>query len=176
MVEIIAIIIFIGSLCGIGIILFRKIPALKELPIEKENAREEYFSDVGEEAKQTNLYGFVCFENFLKKFLMRIRIFSLKIENAVNGLLKKIREKQERKNEFLDNGEEEDNQENNGKDDIEDVKEELENKLETQSEIEPKPKPKPKPEIKKDNYWEELKKFKKEKITRRKVARKKKKD
>ena len=174
MAEIIAIIIFIGSLCGIGVILFRKIPAIKELPIEKEIAQKENFSDIGEKIKQVNPFGFTCFEKFLKKFLMRIRIFGLKMENAVNSLLKKIREKQERKNHFLDNSEKEDNQENSEKDDVGDVEEELENELETQSEI--KSEPEMEPEMEPDNYWEELKKFKKEKIKPRKVARNKKKN
>ena len=192
MAEIIALIIFVGSLCGIGVILFKKIPAIKELPIEREKKSAEYFSGVEEKIKQVNPKGFTCFEKFLKKFLMRIRIFGLKMENAVQGLLKRIRERPsfasafakasadkkamagKGKNEFLDDS----GEENIGKDDIENIKNELKNKIETESEQEPEPEIELEldPKIEKDNYWEELKKFKKKKITRprRKAARKKK--
>ena len=178
MAEIIAIIIFIGSLCGIGVILFRKIPAMKELPIEKEIARQESFSDIGEKIKQVNPFGFTCFEKFLKKFLLRVRIFSLKIENTVNSLLKKIREKQESKNDFSDDGGEDNNkQEYIEKDDIEHIKNELKDKIEMESELAPEIEQEQEQELKteKDNYWEELKKFKKKKIKPRKIAKTRKK-
>ena len=202
MAEIIAAIILLGSLCGIGAILFRKIPALKELPIDEDIGREGQFTNVAERIKQVNPFGFTCFEKFLKKFLLRVRIFSLKTENAVNALLKRIREKQQRKNDFSDysgSGNKYDVEDNRGdalEDDIEDIKNELKNKIEAESEPEqePKPEPEPKPDLatdtiteieaeaetetakEKDNYWEELKKIKKKKTTRRRgrTSRKKK--
>ena len=81
MTGIIAFIIFIGSLCGIGIILFRKIPLLNELPIieEQEQERVERFA--------------------LKKFLARAKNFYSKMENKANSLLANLkREKEEKKN------------------------------------------------------------------------------
>ena len=101
MAGIIATIIFLGSLCGIGVILFRKIPILDELPIIEEQEQEQG----------------------------RVEAFTLK--KKVNSLLENLkREKKEKKS-----------------------IEEYENKDQDD-------------EPKKDNYWEELKKFRKKKIKR----------
>ncbi|MCK4354849.1 hypothetical protein KAW43_00660 [Candidatus Parcubacteria bacterium] len=81
MAGIIATIIFLGSLCGIGVILFRKIPILDELPIieEQEQERVEAFT--------------------LKKFLAHAKNFYSKMENKANFLLENLkREKKEKKN------------------------------------------------------------------------------
>ena len=167
MAEIIALIIFIGSLCGIGVILFRKIPAIKELSIDRGQEQDRQFLDNREEAKETNFDKFVCFEKFSRKFCSQIKIFKLKSQNLAQDLSDKARARRERKNDFLDNSLRDNIKEN----DIEKIKAEF------REELEKEPKPEIGKVIEKDDYWEKLKKFKKKKITRprRKIVKKKKK-
>jgi hypothetical protein len=165
MAEIIALIIFIGSLCGIGVILFRKIPAIKELSIDRGEEEDRQILDDRKKVKQTNLDRFVCFEKFSRKFCAQIKVFKLKSQNLAQDLSDKARERRERKNNFLyDKGE--DNIEEN---DIREIKVKLQEKLKKE------PKPEIEDAIEKDDYWEKLKKFRKNKVNSRKIIKKRKK-
>jgi hypothetical protein len=115
--------------------------------------------------KQTNLDRFVCFEKFSRKFCAQIKVFKLKSQNLAQDLSDKARERRERKNNFLyDKGE--DNIEEN---DIREIKVKLQEKLKKE------PKPEIEDAIEKDDYWEKLKKFRKNKVNSRKIIKKRKK-
>ena len=165
MAEIIALIIFIGSLCGIGVILFRKIPAIKELSTNRDAEQDRQFFDNKREARQTNLDRFVCFEKFSQKFGAQIKIFRLKTQNLAQDLSDKARARRERKNNFLYDKKGDGIDEN----DIETIKAELKEKMDKE------PAPEIEKAIEKDDYWEKLKKFKKKKVKPRKIIKKTKK-
>jgi hypothetical protein len=103
MAEIIAIIILVGSLLGIGVILFRKIPVLVELPEVLEKSFQEP-SWLKFKKKIKNIPGLksFSFEMFLQKLLSRIRVLTLKTDNKTSGWLQKLREKSQ-KNKFQEN-------------------------------------------------------------------------
>jgi len=116
MPELIAKIILFGSLIGMGVILFRKILQISELPkISAEFSLKENFLKLGEKIKNISFFKSFFSEIFLQKLLSRIRILILKTENKTSNWLQKLRERMKKK------------------------------KLEN------------------DNYWQELKKIKKEK-------------
>ncbi len=122
MAEIIAAIIFIVSLCGIAAILFRKIPALDQLPVIEEQEQEQ-----GQGRAEASAF---------KKFLASAKNFYSGIKNKFGSLLENLLEnikrpqlkrKSPKQNRSIEQGGEQ----------------------------------------KKDSYWEELKKFRKKKIRRR---------
>lgn len=85
MLNLIALIVFILSLIGIGIIVYRKIPLLKNIPKTKVvSCRwfEKIFFDI-------NI--------FLQKILSKIKILTLKIENKISLILQKLREYSKKK-------------------------------------------------------------------------------
>lgn len=95
MVDLIALIVFIFSLVGMGIILFRKIPVLLELP-ETEPSQlnlKNFFSKV----KNLNPLKGISFEMFLQKILSRIRVLTLKTDSKTSNWLQKLREKAQKK-------------------------------------------------------------------------------
>ncbi len=97
MVELIALIIFIGSVSGIAVIIFRKIPVLVTLPALEEK-QESLFLKAKEKFATINPFQEFTFKNFLQKMLLRVRILALKIENKVSNSLEKLRQKERVKN------------------------------------------------------------------------------
>jgi len=92
--ETIALIIFSGSLIGMAVIIFRKIPALVELPeILPQKGERELFPKLKEKIKILNPFKFFSYEIFLQKILSKIRILSLKTENKTFNWLKQLRTK-----------------------------------------------------------------------------------
>jgi hypothetical protein len=87
-----------------GVMVVRKIPALKELPLE--TGQEVSFSHktaekIKEQFRKINIFSSFSPEKFLHVSLSKIRILSLKIENITGHWLGKIRQKNiERKNNF----------------------------------------------------------------------------
>ena len=100
MVELIAIIILFGGLVGMGVILFRKIPVLAQLPeilpISSFNAR---IRKILEKIKIIKHFKLPPFEIFLQKILSKIKILTLKIETKTEDWLRKLREKTQKKKE-----------------------------------------------------------------------------
>lgn len=95
MIELIATIILVGSLLGMAVILFRKIPALAELP---EVSAERFnwkgtFLGLKEKLKILNPFKSFSSEIFLQKILSKIRILTLRTENKTANWLQKLREK-----------------------------------------------------------------------------------
>jgi len=91
--ELIAQIIFILSLIGIGIIIFRKIPVLITLPSESSYQKEGLISGLKEKIKKINPFQNFSYEIFLQKLLSRIRILTLKTENKTFNWIQKLKEK-----------------------------------------------------------------------------------
>ena len=98
MVELFATIILFGSLLGIGMILFRKIPDLIELPEAptRFNFKKTLLNFKGKIKVLNPLKNFSS-EVFLQKILSKIRILALKIENKIANYLQKLREKSQKK-------------------------------------------------------------------------------
>jgi len=98
MPELIAIIILFGSLLGIGVILVRRIPTLKELKIP-EKAEASFFSKIKGKIKKISLFKADWQNIFLQKLLSKIKVLSLRIETKTSQLLQKIREKARKRKE-----------------------------------------------------------------------------
>jgi len=103
MAELIAITILIFSLIGIGVILFRKIPVLAELPEIPSQIRlkkERFlFLRIKTKIKELPILKSFSGEIFLQKLLSRIRILTLKVDIKTFNWLKKLREKSQQKKE-----------------------------------------------------------------------------
>jgi len=95
MFEPIVLIILICSLAGMGVIIFRKMPLLLELP-ETVPAQFDWKELL---IKIRNLLPFKNFppEIFLQKILSKIRILTLKTDNKTSNWLQKLREKAQKK-------------------------------------------------------------------------------
>lgn len=102
MAVVITIFTLFGSLCGIIVILIRKIPVLAELPVDntkKTGFLEKIKNKMGD---RKILNGFSS-EILLQKLLSKIRITTLKIENKTSNWLSKLRQKSLEKKNFSDN-------------------------------------------------------------------------
>jgi len=102
--EIIAGIIFLGSLTGIGIILFRKIPVLLTLAeIKIEKKEESLILKLKREIKELNPFKNFSYEIFLQKVLTQIRILTLKTDTQTFNWLQRLRKKYQKKKIEKDN-------------------------------------------------------------------------
>ena len=96
--ELIATIILFGSLLGMVVILFRKIPVLVKLPeVLPQKVACPIFLKLKEKIKILNPFKSFSYEIFLQKILSKIRILSLKTDNKTFNWLQKLREKSKRK-------------------------------------------------------------------------------
>jgi len=98
MVELIGILILIGSIAGIGVIVFRKIPVLVKLPeVSPSTSFKPLVKNLYREIK--NIPGLRSFssEIFLQKTLSKIRILSLKTDNKTSSWLQKLKERSQKK-------------------------------------------------------------------------------
>ena len=100
MIELIAKIILMGSIFGIGLILFRKIPVLLEMPVDIQKTEKPFFSNLINKNKSFRMIKTISLENVLQKILSRIRILTLKVENKTSKWLQKLREKSQKKKEI----------------------------------------------------------------------------
>jgi hypothetical protein len=100
MAELIAIIILFSGFIGIGIILFRKIPVLAQLPeVPTSFDFKTKIQKIAEKIKNSKYLKTPPFEILLQKVLSKVRILTFKIENKTGSLLQKLREKSEKKKE-----------------------------------------------------------------------------
>ena len=101
--ELIATIILFGSLLGMVVILFRKIPVLVELPeVSPRKKRQKvpgFFQKGIEKIKKIGPFKSFSFEIFLQKLLSKIRILTLKTDNKTSNWLQKLREKSKKEKE-----------------------------------------------------------------------------
>ena len=97
MVELIATIILIYSLFGIGVIVLKKVPILLTLP-ENLPQKESFISKVKERLKRANSFRNFSYEIFLQKILTKIRILSLKVDHHTFNWIQKLREQSKERN------------------------------------------------------------------------------
>ena len=98
MLELIAITILIGSFIGMGIIIFRKIPILVELPKTTESPLlNDFWQKLKEKIKNLPPLKSFSSEIFIQRVLSKIRILTLRIENKIANYLQKLREKGKKK-------------------------------------------------------------------------------
>ncbi|MGB2762061.1 MAG: hypothetical protein WBC21_00795 [Minisyncoccales bacterium] len=79
------------SISGMAIIAFRKIPVLVDLPLT--SSEEGLFLKTKRKIKGLDFSEIFNSKNFLQKFLMRIRILTLKMENKISKTLYGLRQK-----------------------------------------------------------------------------------
>jgi hypothetical protein len=94
MPELIAIIVLIISLSGIGIIVYRKMPLLLELP-KTVSVRFNWKEQLARVKNFSPLKDF-SFEVFLQKILSRVRVLTLKTDNKTSSWLQRLREKSQK--------------------------------------------------------------------------------
>ncbi len=101
MAELIATIILIISFVGILVILFWKIPALINLPIQKkESFHESLFLRLSNIIKNSSLLKSLSLDNFLHKLLSKIRVLTLKTDNKTTNWLQRLRQRSQKKQEI----------------------------------------------------------------------------
>ena len=95
MFELFASIILICSFIGMGIMIFRKIPVLVELPEQAVPFFnwQSFFLKI----KETKLFKRFSSDIFFQKILSKIRVFTLKTDNKTSSLLQRMREKNQQK-------------------------------------------------------------------------------
>jgi hypothetical protein len=99
MAVLIATTILIGSILGMIIILFRKIPVLLELPQYPPLPSIGWPKRILNKFKKLWLAKFSSFKKILEKTLLKVKILNLKIENKTTSLLQKLREKSKKEKE-----------------------------------------------------------------------------
>jgi len=103
MFEIFFIILLLGSLVGIGIMMYLKIPALAELTILEKKVG--FWGRMKQKIKTHGAFKFLSGELLLHKLLSKFRVLTLKTENKTSTLLTNLRQKSIKKK----NGEKEGN-------------------------------------------------------------------
>jgi hypothetical protein len=93
MLNLIFLSILIFSFSGMFFIFLRKVPLVLAFEFPKESAISRFKKKV----KELNPLKNFSFEIFLQKWIARIRILSLKVDNLTFNWLKKLREKQKKK-------------------------------------------------------------------------------
>jgi hypothetical protein len=92
MIELIAFTILFGSLCGMAVILFQKIPILIKLaPGQSEQVY--LLRDIEKKIEKIGFLHLSYFENFLQKILRQCKILTLKTENKITALLERLQQK-----------------------------------------------------------------------------------
>ena len=92
-VNLIFLSVLVFSLFGMFFIFLRKIPLILAFEFPKESS----ISRLKKKIKKLNPFKNFSFEIFLQKWIAKIRILSLKIDNLTFNWLKKLREKQKKK-------------------------------------------------------------------------------
>ncbi len=94
MLELIALIILLGSMAGIAIIIFRKMPVLSSLPESPESVG--FIARLKKKASRLNPLKNFSYEIFLQKVLTKLRILSLKADNKTFNWLQALRKRQQK--------------------------------------------------------------------------------
>jgi len=98
MATFIAIIILLACLLGMGLLAFRKIPLLLELPEVLETPEKEKLTfRLRKKIQEMDFFRDFSYEIFLQKILSKIRILTLKTDNKASLWLQKLREKSKKK-------------------------------------------------------------------------------
>jgi len=98
MIDIIALIILLGSFAGMAAIVCRKIPVLVGLPIGESNVPRIFIS-LKNKIKNNEAVKSFSLESVLQKYLSKIMVVILKIENKIGEWLVRLRQRKIKKNE-----------------------------------------------------------------------------
>ncbi len=93
MIQLIVIIIFLGSISGIVFILYRKTPSLAKLPKNGHHGLSKGKLILGIEDKIKDIYSLFKKQIILHKFLSWVKVMILKTEAKIDTLLHIIRKK-----------------------------------------------------------------------------------
>lgn len=95
MLELVALIVLILSLCCLGLIILKKVPLLLELP---ETVPFSFnWQECLKKIKSCCPFNNFSFGIFLQKTLSKIRILTLKTDNKTSNWLQRLREKNQKK-------------------------------------------------------------------------------
>ena len=97
MTELIAIVILLSSVVGMGVIIWWKIPLLVELPEVLPKKGEPFSSKLKKKIKKFNPFKKFSYELFLQKLISKIRILTLKADSQTFNWLQKLREEMKKK-------------------------------------------------------------------------------
>lgn len=97
MIELISLMVFLYSLVGIIVIIYKKIPLLKNMP--KAETVNFNWKNIFSKLQNSSFWekSYFNINVFLQKTLSKIKILTLKIENKVSLLLQKLREHSQKK-------------------------------------------------------------------------------
>ncbi len=99
MIELIAVIFLIVGFLGILFLVFYKIPVLAKLSEPVISKKEEnFFEKIKKEIKNLPVFKVDFYEILLEKFLSKLKILILKIENKTSYYLERLRKKSFKKN------------------------------------------------------------------------------
>jgi hypothetical protein len=96
MIETAAVIVFFISIFGMGVIIIRKIPVLAHLP-EVSQKKKGLLWQLRKKIEKISPFKNFSYDLFLQKFLTRMRILILKIENLLFQRAQKLKENFQKK-------------------------------------------------------------------------------
>jgi hypothetical protein len=97
MITLILIAILFGSLIGIIVILYRRIPDLVKLSEDPLNWRVGFLPKIKKEVRKLPGAKTLDYELYLQKMLSRVRVLTLKTENKTGNWLERLRQKSNQK-------------------------------------------------------------------------------
>ncbi|MCH8741958.1 hypothetical protein IH779_03630 [Patescibacteria group bacterium] len=100
MSNVIAIIVFLGSLLGIFVILFPKIPLVKKLPLQARGSQENLALRLKNKIKDLGPLKSFSSESLLHKLLSKTRILTLKMESKISGWQHQLRKNSKKEKEI----------------------------------------------------------------------------
>ena len=95
--------VLLGSFIGMGVIIWRKIPALAELSEEAKAPGENLLLRLKNKIGSISVIKDFNFLAFLQKILSKSRVLTLKTENKIGSWLQKLRERSQKPNNFQSN-------------------------------------------------------------------------
>ncbi|MEK7510219.1 MAG: hypothetical protein AAB567_01525 [Patescibacteria group bacterium] len=102
--NIVPLIAFLGSLVGILVILYRKVPVLLQLPPDGAGLKiQDFVPGMIRKIAKSERWKKIALEKVLQKILSKARVLALKTENRTGEWLEKLRQRsQERKTRFTE--------------------------------------------------------------------------
>ncbi len=97
MVELITLIILLASVIGIGVIIFKNLPVLADLPESSPEKKESIGFRLKQKIKEVPSIKNFSHELVLQKFISKIRMVSLKTDHQTFNWLQKLRERTKNK-------------------------------------------------------------------------------
>lgn len=100
MSDLIAVIVFFGSLLGIGVILLPKIPMVRKFPLELGGHQENFPLRLKNKIKALEPFKSFSSESFLHGLLSKTKILILKMERKISFWQHRLREKSKKEKEI----------------------------------------------------------------------------